>query len=91
LIAQKEALSSLLEFYSAPKQSSRKALDSGNVLIGEQKLQVCKEAKEIALRLSEEMNLDEIQSFEMYWNFQKSTTQNIVFEEGIIKSKVAAN
>jgi hypothetical protein len=78
VLAQKAALASLLSYYQPPKESSRKGLESYEILVNGSRHKVTSEGKQVALLLSKSMNLDEIQAYEIYWNFQKSKTQTLL-------------
>lgn len=86
---QKSVLSSLLAAFQPPKDSSKKGVLSNEILVNGQKHQITNHGREIALCLSKNHNLDEIQSYEMYWNYQKSVTISLYSQEDLLsKSNV---
>ena len=40
------------------------------------------------MRLAQEVDLDEIQCFEIYWKYQRETTQNLLLNDNLLKTKV---
>ena len=77
-------------FSSFQKQSpeSLKQINSGKVKLGNLSHSVGQEAKEIVLRLAQDLDLDEVQCFEIYWKFQRETTQKLLLNDQILKTKV---
>lgn len=77
----------LLSYYKKPSSTSLQQLDKGDVFIGGHSRKVTNEGKSIAIRLSTEMKLDQVQSFEMYWNYQRSR-EKLMLSNDTLKSEV---
>ena len=77
----------LLSYYKKSSTSSLQQLDKGDVMIGGHSRKVTNEGKSIAIRLSTEMKLDQVQSFEMYWNYQRSR-EKLMLSNDTLKSEV---
>lgn len=72
-------LGKLLSYYKPSNTDSNKKLSSGIISFGTLKdHKVSKDGSIIAQRLAKKSNLDEIQAYEIYWNYQKTTTQTLL-------------
>jgi hypothetical protein len=82
-------LSNLFDYYKKPDPASKQQLESGSIPIsttGTRK--VTTQGKTIAIRLAEEVELDYLIGYEMYWNVQKSTTRSLVLNNTQLLTEV---
>lgn len=73
-------------FRKRSEQSLQK-INSGSVQLGSVTHKLSQSDKEIVLKLAQEVDLDEVQSFEIYWKYQRETTQNLLLNDTLLKTK----